>query len=728
MLLTLNLNDRSVWPLVTAGYRHYVYVKGRWADPWIRRDDLHCEQAVWSTAPELPTATLVYRYGRVKVPGKNTNQLLTPISIRGWWVCVRYPCDDGCLDWYGFAESPITQEHQGATSLEPATGIQIIPCYGLDRALQITHVHDSMWIRKGETDSVRGGSPLVFGAHRRGPDRVNDLANGGTAYPFTDDPDGAKWTQRDVLEHLVEFHTPRSLGGIDWEVGDLTSVPQLDVDLLDTDGMTLYDSITQLCTRENLLTWSVAPPLYSAPAAAAALPPPPVPIQVVPHSLSLDPITVKTKTVAMPALRKWDIVCDRDPFTQATPSESSIDVVDQVLIVGAKRVSVCTLDRGKVPDGWELENDWSDDDLSDYNIGGSALAAYATANPLDKERIDEEQRRTGHMAKVFSYFRLPKEWTYQASLEAVFPADFRTPDGDSHKPFPGALRLLSSLPLGTTTDYSRPIEEWENKSRAGDEKPMIVSLQLPRFPGDPVPTEPEKRFVPVHRVGGADQLPSRKRNLKIRVRAYTLPPTRSEPTKLVIAVEGLPQHIIGGQDFDGNDVDKDKATPNNEWDYKTMRATVAIEEDRRVMAAWPTTLPSLDVVRRRVFQMPQYGSVYIVPQTTVAYDPEGKPIKSPGGFARDDSEQMTLLARRLAAYYTQPRRSVTIQTRRLISQLRVGDLVRTCTAASGPVNAPISRIEINSPLGRNGQPAPAPTQSIAVTAVPLDIERLLGIR
>jgi hypothetical protein len=49
----------------------------------------------WAAFPDVDTATLVYRYGRVMLPGHSTTSVLTPISARGYWVLIRFPTHDG---------------------------------------------------------------------------------------------------------------------------------------------------------------------------------------------------------------------------------------------------------------------------------------------------------------------------------------------------------------------------------------------------------------------------------------------------------------------------------------------------------------------------------------------------------------------------------------------------------------------------------------------------------
>lgn len=130
---TIDLNSK---PILHGSPTVRVYTKSSWASAWTLNERLMVQEAVWATAPNVSTATLQHRFGRILVPGKQTVETVTPITIQGHWVMILYTTEDAKpAVWLGYAEQPVTTVRHPRSSSDPQSGVHDIPCYGMDRAI-----------------------------------------------------------------------------------------------------------------------------------------------------------------------------------------------------------------------------------------------------------------------------------------------------------------------------------------------------------------------------------------------------------------------------------------------------------------------------------------------------------------------------------------------------------------------------------------------------------------
>ena len=65
-----------------------VYTRQRWADAWAIDNTVDVLTVTWNAAPNIPTATLRYRYGRVVEHGAATETTRT--KKRGWAITLNW--------------------------------------------------------------------------------------------------------------------------------------------------------------------------------------------------------------------------------------------------------------------------------------------------------------------------------------------------------------------------------------------------------------------------------------------------------------------------------------------------------------------------------------------------------------------------------------------------------------------------------------------------------------
>lgn len=687
-MTAISFNNAHASSVYSVSPGHVVRTRGTWEAAWTANPRLHCVQCIWQAAPGLSAAVLEYHYGRVLDVGASSANNLTRLSPVGAFALVEWTTDEGLIShWLGYVDSVIDAADGPSDGTVPASGVQRLQCYGLERALQLTPIFDAVW-KVDATTTARGGSGVTFNAGGR-RNRTATAVNGH--HVFDEDPDTAEfWSSRDIINYLLTWHLPTGTGGvatIPWTLATPSMVPDWDRPEVSTEGQTVYDIISRVLDARSLLGWGVGfdnTTLYVTPFSIAQT------------SVSLSGQTFPANTT------QHSIAYDLDPLTTAGISQDSLDVVDQVIVRGSRRVSVCTLSYELD----ELVETWDTTDSTAYDDGASASTGYADLHQYDQRRRNQAAREQPALADVYRRLQIPTYWGFTANSQNVFLA---ADEASQYKPFLGNIRILDTLPLVTGVDYegdptavSPPVGPG-----LGKELPPFVTLELP--------WDATKR-LPVSRIAGDPDLLAVEDGEAIdwAVEVSAAPETRS----ILLEVLGAPQHALAGDDFVPLPVD---TGAYGNFDYATCKATVAIEEDRYAEAIVPASAPSTDVVRRRVIHVGDaYKATYIAAGTVVRIDDTGAEVTSTGGYLRDDRARLGYLANLFAAYHTTPRGSIALTTRRRTGFVSVGHMITTVSGHPTALNAVVTRIQIDAPLGTDRR-VPAPTQTIVASSARVDL-------
>lgn len=239
-----------------------IWTKRRWADNWTSDPTLDLLQISWNAAPNIPTATIRYRYGRTVERGAVSETTRTKKQWLGFYVKILVECSDGNRIWHGFVDD-VADEQTGViaravpgdppTVANEATGIQTFSCVGmiaaLDRApMERTYFRVSgqafEWI-PGTTWRVAWTAPqynVADGKAREGkfgglqlprsrttttepankfglptiPDRNVYQHQFGGLYGVPADQTLEAWRLGEVLENLVAYNAPRVGVGSDF--------------------------------------------------------------------------------------------------------------------------------------------------------------------------------------------------------------------------------------------------------------------------------------------------------------------------------------------------------------------------------------------------------------------------------------------------------------------------------------------------------------------------------
>lgn len=663
--------DYSSGSRVTAVGGHTVYTKASWAGTWTAQPNLTCIECAWNAAPDFNSALLVWHTGDIIMPGDTLPTTYGPWVGRGQFVRIDWVCDDSSiLRWVGYIDS--------SSWPTEAFGNQHLVCYGLERSLAMSPIVEVAW-KDGST--VRRSQDLV---------PFNEPPNGGksaaaisSVYLFSKlvtEP-MSYWSTKDIVKYLLTYHLPTNTSGvasIPWALDQASLIPDWDKPLVEIRGRTVWDILNELLGPDRQLGFT-----FGSNGSTAY-------IRVFTHTAS--DITVGSHTLTANP-NQHTLTLAPDALTQAQLTDVG-GGYDQVVCRGARRVSICSL---KYLD--HIENGWTSTNETKYETGASADAGYSALN-TDKQRLANAAiRAQTKVSDVYRRFLVKSTWDNKIGSEEVFPGNLN----------PRSLKLISNLPIKKDIDWSGSVDQ----ANFDPTSPSPAGIQF----GDP---DDLTRWVDVRTVGiGGDVTAQGRRPHDLLVSAET------RNREILVRINGGPNHAIAGTNFTKLPVDD---RDYGGLDYSTMKITLAIEEDRYCEGKYPSTPPSVDVVRRLILEFGDaYEQVYIVPDTVAYIKSDGTEAKSNGGYLQDDTDKLETLAQIVALGAVLTRKRVAWSSSRRISAIAVGDMIVTAEGAT--VNSPITSIRISAPETSN-TPAQSIRQSFETfrgTQDPLSVLRRLGV-
>lgn len=703
-----------------------VYRRARWADDWIEDSSLVPIEITWSCLPVMPTATLLLHYGRVRWfdDSRWMTELKRTGMLRGYVkivVDMDWDVETSTYNtrtWYGVVEVQ-SDRHDGAvftpkdsddwTSI--ATGSQTFVVYGLEQLLAEHKI-----ARTGiEYDGDETSTDAVVEFNRDGKGNRNNTRYGGV-YVFAQDIETAKkWSSYDIVEYLLRRETPRDrLGGrlVQFRLHEDAWLPSWDTPVIDPTEQTTLAVIQRIATRQRLISawFEVAEDgdeeiveLHTDTITTA-----PIPIAL--EGAEDDPVPECSA--------QWHLICDEDQFTELSVKDSDLPTYDVVVVTGAPEICVGTF--GYSDD--TLEDGWTSEEEYQYEQGGAAAGVYSTLPLAKRQELNAARRGAPELDRVFSAFKIPYDWDGEVGdgLNGTAKATmFPGPDSAPNRTYYPVTFVQSSLPLKKGANYSG---DTITRSRHNEDKASrdwlhpLVYFKRPDT----------SRWVRAEDIGKAGDLEIEAAGAFGAFSVHVRIPQESHGFEL--RVTGAPQHAIAYGHFTRLPEDKDYGR----WAYDNanMVATLAMYSGRRTQGQWPAESPAdKDTIKTLVIDAGNgFASVYVAPQTVVGVGADGQLSRSDGGWLyrpEDAPEQLVALAKIAAAWYSVPHRAVAIETRRLNSDLWLGDMIvrigdeRGDNPHQATTNAPISELRIAWPLDGGGEPT-LPTMSISTFATELD--------
>lgn len=708
-------------PVLRDTFSQRVYLKSAWSDAWIEYPYLFALEVAWSTAPTLPTATLQWLYGEIKQYDDDAFALfLKSTTIMRAFVKVEYVgglngsgSGGASRTWIGLIEL-IDDQHGASMPMAPgstdsvATGAQVFTAYGLEKLLYDHQVIDAVTNAGDERTQV----PPIFNRDGEGN---RTAAKSGDSYIFDDDPDGSNWATADIVEYLLTQQTPRDEAGtvlVGFELDSGLTLPDWDTPIIEQEGQTTYEIIDRLLNRRRLSTWSVYVDETAAPAKAV--------VRV--HSLLDTALSLPAAGASdIPANdRQLHLDYDDDPLTSAALQTSGVELVDQVIVRGARRRSVGSF---SVPDE-TLEAGWTSGDESTY-VSGSTQASGGTRPEAELHR---EARARPKLSHVYRFFRIPYGWNRKVKDGEGGTENPLFPIPDSAESFPvfyPDMWIEQTMPLYEGVDYKDEV--------IADGAISIDEIELQEAPPwvfvRPKVEGGGGRWKVATDVGQSSDLEVLEPHDFARWSISVRVPPKSQG--MYLDVHGAPQHVLYADSF--SYLDKDIRL--GKFDYSTSEAnmivTLSVPDDRYCEGRWPETVGSGsasgdDAIRRKlIWAGDGYRKDYVAPGTVVGVDDGGDLERSTGGYipkeGTDDDETKLVSAAKVAAmWYTVERYVLTLETYRLMDDdtIRVGDLVVDVGDASDAgghrqsIDTVVTEIRISSQMGT---PANQPPAKMTVT-------------
>lgn len=688
-----------------------VYIRQRWADSWTLQPNLYCEQVTWSLLPSMPTASLVYYYGRIMPQGSLGYVTHQKVDLRGYYVKIEIECSDGNLVWYGFIDEQ-NDERGGTSVVSTGTGKQTFVCYSMVQMLEHTYMTSSKWWDQPNTTLRTSGSSITFNAKGM-PNRTSAIPSAASSYVFVprapknrlagaNKPwnDASYWSSADILDYVENYLAPQDSTGavkipIAFVDADATSaVPDWDRPTIQTEGRSVLSLINQIVNPARLMQISVT--------VNEATTPNTVTMNI--HSLSATVLTLPNGETHPANKYPLTITSDGAHDTNTSIRASTTRLSHQVIVKGAKRESCLTAQIAKSGTEKIFAEGWTSAQESEYNTAASTQSGYNALTTTDKRQWDAMYRAKDSLDDVFKTFVIYPKWNgYSISgigaIGWVFAEKNPTYDPNAFLPDPDAyewnqyypywqeINISPNLPFKIGFDYSGFDNPGEaDDGEAGYRTPYVIFKR----PG----SQPEEYLQAEKMSNGED--PSFSVGVGIT----------KEGQGITLDVLGTHQHSIAATRFTALPADQEVG----DWDYLDAYLTVSLTEDRYAEGRYPADADlssSVDVIRQRVIYAGDgYKLARVLPETIVDVDNNGFPIRTKPGlttsgeFLQDDTPKLKTLARLAGAWYLVDRKVFTLRSARPSAKIFVGQLLTQ--ADNETIQTVVSQIAINTPIGEGG--------------------------
>ncbi len=759
-----------------------IYTKRRWADAWTQETGLDLLSVTWNAAPNIPTATIRYRYGRAVMKGSATETTLAKKNLLGYYVKIVVVCSDGNRVWHGFVDDAADEQTGIVARTVPGTpptianeptGIQTFSCVGmiaaLDRApIQRTYFRVTAAFSNNGTDTQRVA--WVAPAYNVADDKAEPAKKfGGFKIPKTRTVDkiaaqgfgltgqtrdvyqhqfaglyglGAAidtevWKLGDVLENLVAFNAPRvgmvsDRNPIRGSQTQFVPVWVFDHDVLNPpDTITQYadwilpridcDGLTLKAALDRLLSPTNGHGYWVW-----------VDESVTPHRVYVEPFTTLTEAITrldensvlqtIPAnTRLVNLSAATDSATAISIQANGAQYYTAVQVTGAPMVTVCTIDTTD-----QLEPAWPATLETEYNaeIAGLNPAIMRQLQRMRDIRELPKYRPIGRQWRVkFLY-----NWKDSTPASDVFDHDEQfaaTPfyETGRYLPFPVGMRILPDLPFREGVNYA---EANTTTLRTNHESART-------------PWRKAEVYAKTHAADATLTGPWICWSTKA-VRDVLYDP--NDPTYGLEATELTNQMAIGVVlDVTGGyqgalEAGGGRVAPHvPKIDPAELKITVAIQSDERVgkilynPLAWtpaagqtPAAV-NVDADRIRVIELGQRLQKIKVMKDTIVGTTDAGPVTVPAVFQlRDDGMLALQICSFASQYYFTPRQIVRVVSRRATAKLwpnQMLGVVNPNTPHAATCNAQISEVAITMGIGTNGSYT-APTFTVQTSFGELD--------
>ncbi len=668
-----------------------VYIKDAWTDAWRPVDYLEPLSATITSGAAIGRATFRYRTGRIKRADKDAFENVSPQWFgRKFIKIVRLldgPADDSAGDaadrtgkeellWIGFVDDQQFALH--GTDAHKWTMDSMLVAYDLRILLQRQRLADA-WAWDTIDDELRHLKFLpTFNrrASRAGAVAGNAHQTDGTPtgpYLFGNGISPTFWNNRNIIEYLLKWHGPHvdpSTNGQEptasgngsplFTLGGQAVLPQHVVGVYGVEGRSLLEALGMLMDRRRGMGWC----LVTDGEATSK-------VEIRVFSLLDETLGVGYTDTVIPANAEQvelDLSDDRQ-VVQHSLVVSESQSFERIRVVGQRIKSCFTV---SFADG-TLEKNWTD----------AQEAAYKSPGGADAEENDC-RRGADCFERVFSHFRIPRNWNWMAGPGEGGTKQNANPSCDAQ----GNLQASPAGPKwieGLTFLRQLPFYEDSAETPEGSRPELASPLALVKY-GD--------RWHYVDRAADITVEPADPNEMDTRLPNGSL---RMLDTELGLAVRFSPRHLMAANRWSG----AGETSHEPVFAYEDILITVAVETPVRLEVV-RTTGTLAGTGRELVIGVPDAEAWYVVPGTVKGLFSTGYLIRSYVGegagmvHGEEDIARLRKIAALACAYYGRRRSSMEVTLRRIVSTPTVGLLIKRLSGAVSPsIGTTVSSVAYN---------------------------------
>lgn len=736
----------TAFPLTAAALR--VFYRAAWSDTWTAAPRVFCDTFTEAASPDFGGATLSQRFGRIMHYDGDTPVLVTPLDLQNKFIKIEVASvAGGTADktWVGICRGQVDQDRgvrnvgTGGSSDYVRDGVRVFTVLGiasyLDQQLVLeAYVENPAGAYWKINRAITFNEPHQRGKQNReavtGNRSLNTVTRNGIAvYLFPKSLDAAeRWGSLDIANYLLAFFSPESSGGasrIPFELaaGVGFAFQWYETPILAAEGRSVWDLLSQLFDARRGVSLRVE---YDSASNKIKL----VPWTYTPNDLA-------TSSYTLPANSdQGELNPDTaNDITELTLTADTVSRVNQVVVRGARAVSVCTLSVG---DG-TLAPYWSTAEETAYKAAGTGEPGYAGLEQDEKEWTRLQAYKQERHSRVFRDWGLPATWDGKVKdgemgAENPYFPDLQNPLVALNYWMPG-LRFEAQLPLRTGSDYSDDaittgVVNTTKDETAWEWRPLLAAAftQISLYPPE---IYDDLQTSDVDLDGGRwltlvdfDSNPV----LEYAPRLYAVTPRPLQDAP------GLSFNVQGAEQFVYSDASEFTALLEFKgWariDPAYQVATVAVEVDAWCEGRYPINVLGGAIVERQIINAGDRARlIYVCPGTVIDIK-DGDLERSDGGYLRDDRAELEALARFAYLWYNTPRRAMrlTIERCLLEPELRIGRLITRVGSDNGgwrTLNTPITKLVYTFPEAEGTNTSPQ-TTTIATDLTTLQFESFLA--
>jgi hypothetical protein len=725
-----------------------------WSGDWTEHEEIYCDSLTLQANPAISAAACSMRFGRICQPGETVFTNVEAVDLQNKFVKIEiFESLSGDVDrtWVGVCRGQVDRDDGVRKFVLPGddehlgTGLRQYTVLGIESMLDQQIVLESGCEKPAGSGWWRIHRGLTFNEpHQRGK-ADGELTTGNRSvnqtevrtdrevYLFPSSLDLAeRWSSLDIAEYLLALFSPQSEDGsarVDFvlDYSFELALAWYETPIIAAEGRSVWSLLNQIFDRRRGVAFRV---IFDTDTDQIKL-----------VLFTFNPSNITGPDDTLPANTDQgdfdtDDACDIEGLTITS---DSIGRVNQVVVRGARALTVCTL---AAADGTLIPY-WPSTLETEYETAGEDEPDFGTMDEDEQQLARENAMAQERYAKVFRDFGVPTDWDGKVKDGEAGTAVPHFPDiyGDGTAStlnyWIAGLRVESQLPLRTDSDYADDaiavgVVNVTKSNTPWEWRPILAvaktSVQLwpPEIQSDISTSDFDYDGRWLNLVSW-DKNPV----LEYAPQLYAVTPRPLQAAPgLALKVQGAPQYVFSDGSAPFDKLLEDYGLARIDTAY--MAITVSIAVDGWCEGKYPASVSGSAIVERAIINAGDRARlIYVCPGTVIDFK-DGELERSEGGYLRDDRGRLEALAQFAYRWYNTPRNKIAFTIHRCVLQpeVQIGRMI-TRIGGGGPspggpfqwttVNTPITSIVYEFPEGQGPRP-PMQRTRIATDFAALDFD------